>query len=157
MLLPEIKAHMNELNTKPSSNLSLEWVHGYRGFDCRNNLFYCNDIGSHIFFHAAGVSIVQDNTNNDMKDRTQTYFGEHGDDILCATSVSLSDTTTTSSNKVLIASGEIGKTPSIYLYVWNATNTTNTTMKDKSTNGSFTSLICLKGFHKKGFNIYIYI
>ena len=26
--------------TRPVSTLNLEWVHGYRGFDCRNNVRY---------------------------------------------------------------------------------------------------------------------
>ena len=26
------------VKTKPNSALELEWVHGYRGYDCRNNI-----------------------------------------------------------------------------------------------------------------------
>ena len=29
--------------SKPASSLELEWVHGYRGFDARNNVRYVND------------------------------------------------------------------------------------------------------------------
>ena len=39
-------------------DLQLEYVHGYRGFDSRNNLHYINE-GADIVFHAAGAGIVQ--------------------------------------------------------------------------------------------------
>jgi hypothetical protein len=42
----------------------------------------------------------------------------------------------------LLASGEIGKNPAIYVYKW-----TNDLQKG---GGFFTSLTCLKGFHVKG-------
>ena len=77
------------------------------------------------------------------KDRKQIYFGEHGDDILCATSVVIED-----GKKTLIASGEIGKTPAIFLYTWS---------NDSKASNAFTSLICLKGFHKKGMIKHIFI
>lgn len=38
--------------------LDLSYIHGYRGFDCRNNLHYLND-GADIVYHAAGAGIVQ--------------------------------------------------------------------------------------------------
>lgn len=39
-------------------DLQLEYVHGYRGFDSRNNLFYISD-GAEIVFHTAGAGVVQ--------------------------------------------------------------------------------------------------
>jgi hypothetical protein len=39
-------------------DLQLEYIHGYRGFDARNNLHYVND-GADIVFHAAGAGIVK--------------------------------------------------------------------------------------------------
>ena len=39
-------------------DLQLEYVHGYRGFDSRDNLHYVND-GADIVFHAAGAGIVK--------------------------------------------------------------------------------------------------
>lgn len=52
-----------------SQDLQLEYVHGYRGFDSRNNLHYIND-GADIVFHAAGAGIVQNlstgNTDVDL-------------------------------------------------------------------------------------------
>ena len=40
---------------EPNSNLELEFVHGYRCFDTRNNIFYKNN--DEILFHSAGVGI----------------------------------------------------------------------------------------------------
>ena len=39
------------------SDLELDFIFGYRGFDCRSNLHYLND-GSDIVYHAAGAAIV---------------------------------------------------------------------------------------------------
>ena len=39
------------------NDLELDYIFGYRGFDCRSNLHYLND-GSDIVYHAAGVGIV---------------------------------------------------------------------------------------------------
>ena len=43
------------------NGLKLSHVHGYRGYDCRDNLFYIND-GNSIIYHAAGTGIVLDLT-----------------------------------------------------------------------------------------------
>ena len=34
-------------------------IHGYRGFDCRDNLFYIDD-GAKIVYPAAGAGVVLD-------------------------------------------------------------------------------------------------
>jgi len=47
------------ISSKPSMNLEIDWVHGYRGFDCRNNLTYADDAGTTILFHTASVAIAQ--------------------------------------------------------------------------------------------------
>ena len=39
--------------------LKLSHIHGYRGYDCRDNLFYIND-GNMIVYHAAAAGIVCD-------------------------------------------------------------------------------------------------
>lgn len=44
----------NEIN-----GLKLCHIHGYRGFDCRDNLFYIND-GTNIVYHAAAAGVVLD-------------------------------------------------------------------------------------------------
>ena len=40
----------------PDLRLGLEWVYGYRGRQCRNNLVY-NDRGELVYF-VAGVGVV---------------------------------------------------------------------------------------------------
>jgi hypothetical protein len=39
--------------------LKLSYIHGYRGFDCRDNIFYIAD-GSMIVYPAAAAGIVLD-------------------------------------------------------------------------------------------------
>ena len=40
----------------PSAKLELDYVHGYRAKDCRNNLRYLKD--GRIAYHAAAIGIV---------------------------------------------------------------------------------------------------
>ena len=54
-------------------------MHGYRGFDTRNNLHYTTN--GDIVFHAAGAAIVY---NSETK--TQSFYLEHTDDIICLAS-----------------------------------------------------------------------
>lgn len=131
--------------SKPSTALTLEWVHGYRGFDCRNNVRYVTHSGSQVAFTAAALSIVQDTTSavessSASQQRQQNYFGEHGDDII---STAVYEPSSTSSwTQVLMATGEIGKSPAIHLYVWKPSNT--------GKGGQFQSLACMRGLHLKG-------
>ena len=56
--------------------MSLDFIHGYRGFDTRNNLHYLPD--GRILYHAAGAGIVLN-----PQDMTQSFYLEHSDDIIC--------------------------------------------------------------------------
>ena len=47
----------NPKKRKEVTDLSLHHIHGYRGFDGRNNLHFIND-GAEIVYHAAGAGIV---------------------------------------------------------------------------------------------------
>ncbi|KAM6956797.1 echinoderm microtubule-associated protein-like 6 [Aplochiton taeniatus] len=87
-------------------DLGLEHVFGFRGFDCRNNLHYLND-GSDIVFHTAATAILHSLTT-----ATQSFYLEHTDDILCLT------VNQHPKYKNVIATGQIGATPSIH--VWDA-------------------------------------
>lgn len=61
--------------TAPDSHLLLEWVYGYRGHQCRNNLFYTSS-GEVVYF-VAGVGVVY----NTARKRQRFYLG-HSDDII---------------------------------------------------------------------------
>ncbi len=98
------------------AQLRLEWVYGYRGHQCKNNLFY-NASGKIVFF-VAGVAIVQ------HQDKQQFFLG-HSDDL---TSMALHP------SRVLVASGETGKKPIIC--VWDSeTLQTKSILKDGHTHG----------------------
>lgn len=60
----------------PEHSLQIGFVHGYRGYDCRNNLFVC--ASSELIYHVAGVAIVYDRSKH-----TQRHYLLHTDDILC--------------------------------------------------------------------------
>ena len=61
--------------TAPPSQLRLEWVYGYRGNQCRNNLYYTGS-GEVVYF-VAGVGVVQNTA-----EKKQRFFLGHSDDIL---------------------------------------------------------------------------
>jgi echinoderm microtubule-associated protein-like 6 len=86
----------------PTINFDLEWVHGYRARDSKNNIAILAD--GCIAYHAAAVGIVYDSD-----DHTQRHFNKHIDDV---TSMAFS------SDERTVATGEIGPKPSIY--IWDA-------------------------------------
>ena len=85
----------------PSASLELEYVHGYRCHDVRNNLRYTQN--DEIAYHTAAVGIVLNPIAN-----TQKHFISHTDDII-AFDVNVSGT--------MAATGEVGRTP--LMTVWN--------------------------------------
>ena len=157
-------------NTKPVSNLVLDWIHGYRGSDCRNNLRYVNEQGTQIGFTAAALGVVQVwqsmvnffrfslilhcishwrtiQTISTEQDKAQSYFGEHTDDIISFAVYEPVMPTAADRNRTistLIATGEIGKQPAIHLYTWTSV------LVENKCGGSFTSLACMRGYHTKG-------
>ena len=54
---------LKNASKKPDIDLDLEWVHGYRSHDCKNNLSYLSD--GTVAYHAAGVGIVYDKTDHE--------------------------------------------------------------------------------------------
>ena len=96
---------------EPDCSFKLEYVYGYRSYDCRQNLFYTNT-GS-IVYSIAALGVILDPATN-----TQKFFGggesksrseQHDDDILCLS---------VSPNKDYVATGQVGPSPK--LYIWSA-------------------------------------
>lgn len=104
-----------ENTSAPTPTLSLEWVHGYRAFDCHNNLRYGDTSGDHILFPTAALTVAQSIYQESTTMQRQAYFGDHTDDVL-----SLAVFRSAGSTGCLLASGEIGKVPAIHLYRWDA-------------------------------------
>lgn len=84
------------------TSLSLQFVFGYRGYDCRDNLFYTQS--GEVLYHVAALGIVMS-----RESRTQRFYTGHDDDILCMT---LHPT------KNCVATGQVGKNPPIH--IWDA-------------------------------------
>ena len=61
--------------TAPPSQLRLEWVYGYRGNQCRNNLYY--NVSREAVYFVAGVGIV-----HNVAAKKQKFFRGQSDDIL---------------------------------------------------------------------------
>ena len=59
----------------PAANLELEWVHGYRAFDCRNNLRYTAN--GEIVYNTAALGVVYD-----PKSHRQFFYHGHTDDVI---------------------------------------------------------------------------
>ena len=55
-LVPSKWSNMKPDLSMPPSTLTLEWVHGYRGEDCKNNVRYSAD--GEVVFHAGRVGVV---------------------------------------------------------------------------------------------------
>ncbi len=86
--------------TTPDANLDLEFVHGYRCHDTRNNLRYTAN--GEFVYHTAAVGIVY---NKD--EHKQKFLIEHFDDI---TALAIHP------NKKIVATGEIGPYPLISIW-----------------------------------------
>eukprot|EP01119_Soliformovum_irregulare_P013844 TRINITY_DN3722_c0_g1_i1.p1 TRINITY_DN3722_c0_g1~~TRINITY_DN3722_c0_g1_i1.p1 ORF type:complete len:1927 (-),score=428.61 TRINITY_DN3722_c0_g1_i1:16-5796(-) len=110
------------------TKLELEWVYGYHGSRCRDNLFYIQD--DEVVYHLAGVGIVYN-----PRDHTQRFFQGHTDDIISLT---------LHPDRRLVATGQIGKDP--YIAVWDTkTMTTVALLKHFHQRG-----ICSLGFSHDG-------
>ncbi|CAK72848.1 unnamed protein product (macronuclear) [Paramecium tetraurelia] len=89
---------------QPLIELTLEYVHGYRSKDCRNNVKYVK--GNQIIYNTAAVAIVLD-PNCDSNSNTQKIFNYHNDDV-----ISLD----VSSDQLKVATSQLGTNPIIYVW-----------------------------------------
>lgn len=89
---PSSSEEKEEEGSEPyHNNLVLEWIHGYNGVTCRNNVLYCYDIDSDkstkyttkkpIIYNVGKTVIVYDR-NDETKQR---FFQEAKDEITCLT------------------------------------------------------------------------
>jgi microtubule-associated protein-like 6 len=85
----------------PTVDVSLEYVHGYRAKDCRNNVIWSQNC---LYYNAAGLAVCLE-----PRDNTQTFFDEHQDDVISIAHCPATDN---------FATGEIGPKPR--LFVWSA-------------------------------------
>ncbi|XP_013210321.1 echinoderm microtubule-associated protein-like 2 isoform X3 [Microtus ochrogaster] len=79
MLIPDEVAPAYSLDTRselPSSRLRLDWVYGYRGRDCRANL-YLLPTGEVVYF-VASVAVLYS-----VEEQRQRHYLGHNDDIKC--------------------------------------------------------------------------
>uniref|UniRef100_A0A3B3IJQ9 EMAP like 6 n=1 Tax=Oryzias latipes TaxID=8090 RepID=A0A3B3IJQ9_ORYLA len=84
----------------PEEGLRLQFVHRYRGFDCRNNLYYSQT--GEVVYHVAAVGVVY----NRLQHSQRFYLG-HDDDILSLTVHPLKD---------YVASAQVGRDPGIHVW-----------------------------------------
>lgn len=131
---------LEKVNSLPSSRLKLEWVHGYRGRDCRCNL-YLLPTGEYIYFVGSVVVLYN------VDERIQRHYLGHTEDI---TSLAVHP------NKLVIATGQLGgierneKRPLVR--IWSSVSLN--TLQVIGLNGEFeTSIACLAFSRLDGGNL----
>lgn len=112
----------------PRARLRLDWIYGYRGHQCRNNVLYLAT--GEIVYFAAAAGIVYDPVK-----KTQRHFIEHTDDVI---SLALHPDLRT------VATGEIGAEPTIY--IWDSTRMSIVSILSGHHSGGITTL----GFSSSG-------
>ncbi|XP_060730251.1 echinoderm microtubule-associated protein-like 3 isoform X1 [Tachysurus vachellii] len=115
MYIPSNIQNYEELKMDlPSEKLELDWVYGYRGRDCRGNL-YMLPSGEAVYFIACVVVLYH------VSRQTQRYYHKHTDCVRCLA---------VHPNKVLIASGQTagvdkdGKPLQPFVHIWDSTTLT---------------------------------
>ncbi|XP_034050852.1 echinoderm microtubule-associated protein-like 1 [Thalassophryne amazonica] len=94
----------------PSNKLKLDWVYGYRGRDCRSNL-YLLPTGETVYFIASVVVLFN------VDERLQRHYTGHTDDIKCLA---------VHPDKITIATGQVagttadGKQLAPHVRVWDS-------------------------------------
>jgi len=130
----ESNYNLEKIVEPPSVRLKLDWVHGYRGRDCRSNIFYL-PTGECIYFVASIVVLY----NPDEK--TQRHYLGHTDSVKCLA---------VHPNKLIIASGQSAvqnrrdKRPIVR--VWNTVSLA--TLRVIGFNEDFDRSICCLAFSK---------
>lgn len=99
---------LTKVNTAPSRKLKLDWVYGYRGRDCRSNLYFL-PTGEMVYFVAAVVVLYN------VEEQSQRHYVEHTDDVK---SLAIHP------NKMLVATGQCAghdrRDARPHIRVWNS-------------------------------------
>lgn len=122
------KLDVNKPLEAPKNNLELNWVYGYRGKDCRSNLYQL-DTGEMIYFIAATVIL------HNYEENIQRHYREHTDDIKCLA---------IHPDRVTIATGQVtGKVDKAHIRIWNSVNLTTIRVIGSHENLFTNSITCL--------------
>nr|XP_061815990.1 echinoderm microtubule-associated protein-like 3 isoform X1 [Nerophis lumbriciformis] len=112
MYIPSNIQNYEELKMEPpSERLELDWIYGYRGRDCRANLYFL-PTGEAVYFTSCVIVLYHINK------RTQRHYRKHTDCVRCLT---------LHPDKVRIASGQTagvdkdGKTVQQCVHIWDST------------------------------------
>ncbi|XP_040490104.1 echinoderm microtubule-associated protein-like 2 isoform X1 [Ursus maritimus] len=138
MLIPDELAPTYSLDTRselPSSRLKLDWVYGYRGRDCRANL-YLLPTGEIVYF-VASVAVLYS-----VEEQRQRHYLGHNDDIKCLA---------VHPDMVTIATGQVagttkeGKPLPPHVRVWDSVSLSTLHVLGL---GVFDRAVCCVGFSK---------
>ncbi|XP_071400174.1 echinoderm microtubule-associated protein-like 3 isoform X1 [Centroberyx affinis] len=113
MYIPSNIQNYEDLKMEPpSEKLELDWVYGYRGRDCRANLYFLPS-GEAVYFIACVVVLYH------INNRTQRHYRKHTDCVRCLT---------LHPDKVRVASGQMagvdkdGKPLQPCVHIWDSTS-----------------------------------
>ncbi|XP_069015116.1 echinoderm microtubule-associated protein-like 3 isoform X1 [Embiotoca jacksoni] len=112
MYIPSNIQNYEDLKMEPpSERLELDWVYGYRGRDCRANLYFLPS-GEALYFIACVIVLYH------VNNRTQRHYRKHTDCVRCLT---------LHPDKVRVASGQTagvdkdGKPLQPFVHIWDST------------------------------------
>jgi echinoderm microtubule-associated protein-like 6 len=108
--LSESTTMLQYLSGATDVDLTLSWVHGYRSYDCRNNVRY--NASGEIVYHSATLGIVYSKSTG----KQRFLLGAHSDDILGMAAHPAGQ---------IFATGEAGKHPSIVVWDGETARTLN--------------------------------
>uniref|UniRef100_A0A1B6C5U9 Uncharacterized protein n=1 Tax=Clastoptera arizonana TaxID=38151 RepID=A0A1B6C5U9_9HEMI len=124
---------ITKVATAPHSKLKLDWVYGYRGRDCRSNL-YLLPTGEMVYFVASVVVLYN------VEEQSQRHYLGHNDDIK---SIAIHP------NKLIVATGQTAghdnREGRPHIRVWNSVNLNTVCVIGI---GEFEKSICCLSFSK---------
>lgn len=128
--------NMDSITRAPKEQLKLEWVYGYRGKDCRSNLYQLST-GEIAYFIAATVVLFN------IEENTQRHYLSHTDDIKCL--AIHPDCITVATGQVASHDAAEGKP---HIRIWNSVNLNTLQIIGFSSLDYFVNAICCLSFSK---------